>query len=51
MQLFSQVRAPIMGAAINMAQRDQLGYGGYYVYYKYYSHSYKKYSEISEKIK
>jgi succinoglycan biosynthesis transport protein ExoP len=47
-QLLTQVRAPILGAILNMAQRDKLGYGGYYDYYKYYSHYHKKYSEVKD---
>lgn len=46
-QLLAQVRAPILGAIMNMAQSDKLGYG-YYGYYKYYSHYYKKYSDVKE---
>jgi capsular exopolysaccharide synthesis family protein len=44
-QLLAQVRAPILGAVMNMARRDKIGYGGYYGYYKYYSHYYKNYSD------
>jgi capsular exopolysaccharide synthesis family protein len=44
-QLLAQVRAPILGAVLNMAEKEKLGYGGYYGYYKYYSHSYQKYYE------
>lgn len=47
-QLLSQVRAPILGAVLNMAEKGNLGYGGYYGYYKYYSHYYKKYSDVKE---
>jgi capsular exopolysaccharide synthesis family protein len=47
-QLLTQVKAPILGAVLNMAQSDRMGYGGYYGYYKYYSHYYKQYDEVKE---
>ena len=48
MQLLGQVKAPLLGAVITMAQRDKLSYGGYYAYYKYHSHYYKQYDEVKE---
>jgi Mrp family chromosome partitioning ATPase len=47
-KLLTQVKAPIMGAVLNMAKSDKLGYGGYYGYSKYHSHYYKQYSEVKE---
>jgi succinoglycan biosynthesis transport protein ExoP len=44
-QLLNQVNAPILGAILNMAKRDKLGYGAYYGYYKYYSKYYSNYSD------
>ena len=44
-QLLNQVNAPILGAVLNMAKRDKLGYGAYYGYYKYYSKYYSSYHD------
>jgi capsular exopolysaccharide synthesis family protein len=44
-QLLNQVNAPILGAVLNMAKRNKLGYGAYYGYYKYYSKYYSNYND------
>jgi len=47
-QLLAQVHVPILGAVLNMVEKDKMGYGGYYGYYKYYNSYYKQYNNIKE---